>query len=189
MTALTPISYNVSGCKSSMVYSAPASAGTNTTCEFPLSWAEYVTAYLVMLRCGFPQSSGGGSFQCNVIDVLVTLATEGGCISVKISEHKHKYTKLNPRPLKRGVVLADIFLTAFCQIKYTKHFYVIISTPNASFDVYEVKFGSVVWVWVVNNENGTGGLENPMTIILSISKIFEKKHASNFLCRWESSFP
>ena len=33
------------------------------------------------------------------------------------------------------------------------HFYIL----NASFHVYEVKFGGVVWVWKVIKEDGGGG--------------------------------
>ena len=38
-----------------------------------------------------------------------------------------------------------------------------------SFDVYEVKFGGVVWVWRVVKDYGIGGWWNPMSFILSIS--------------------
>ena len=64
------------------------------------------------------------------------------------------------------------------------HFYILYT----SFDVYEVKYGGVVWVWGIIKENGTGGWWNPMIFILSLSSIFDKICASNFLCRRESSF-
>ena len=75
----------------------------------------------------------------------------------------------------------------FCPINCTKHFYVIISTSFTHLLWGEI-WGCRLGMGVIK-ENCRGGWWNPMTFILSISKIFDEIYASNFICRWESSFP
>ena len=70
-----------------------------------------------------------------------------------ILTHCKHIVSFNPRPPKEGGLLQPLkmFLKQLlCPINCTKRFYVIISTSftalYVSFDVYEVKFGMVVWV-------------------------------------------
>ena len=71
------------------------------------------------------------------------------------------WNTINTRPPKGGVATPlDFFKTAFFlpnKLRQTlpgNHFNILY----ASFDVYGVKLGGVVWVWGVIKENGRGGL-------------------------------
>ena len=97
-------------------------------------------------------------------------------------------------PLQHTLVLQPpkiFFKTAFlpnklCQMLPGNHFHILY----ASFDVYGVKLGGVVWVWGggVIKENGRGRLVKSHDFYFAhFLNIWQ--HASNLLCRWESSFP